>query len=412
MCHRCAAPLSRGGADGRRCLLPGCRARWHAGDCGGKLAAAGVDARQAASCPLHAAVCACGGGPVACHAERMRAKRRGGGSSGEKRARMASNSTSGGTAGTSVGDDSSTRSDGVLRGRLELAALRAALAEAAACGAVVGQRVREAARAAAVASSANTDGSAQAAFQGEPLPRALGELLKERGDTHAQAASDPSVKSLDDVCMDDEFLTLLASDLREGSADELELMPLATASDEALGGAVCEAVEGGRRAQRPDASRVRQKRPSPRWFAILDLLSLLCLTCVAWWTIKGVLEIECLLEVSMMGETSSSDDTDDDGGVIDQGDGGRARLVECSSPLRTELDSHPGRIVAIGALTLTLLGLAFISLLNAGNAIRRTGRRAEALRTHCCKAARRIHAHLHRRAPEISPLVANDAVVV
>ena len=175
---------------------------------------------------------------------------------------------------------------------------------------------------------------------------------------------------------------------------------------------MCEAVEGGRRAQRPDASRVRQKRPSPRWFAILDLLSLLCLTCVALWTIKGVLGIECLLEVSMMGETSSSDDTDDDGGVIDQGDGGRARLVECSSPLRTELDSHPGRIVAIGALTLTLLGLAFVSLLNAGNAIRRTGRRAEALRTHCCKAARRIHAHLHRRAPEISPLVANDAVVV
>ena len=224
----------------------------------------------------------------------------------------------------------------------------------------------------------------------------------------------PAVHARSLVVSSASVMTLLTAARRPVAqcADELELMPLATASDEPLGGAVCEAVEGGRRAQRPDASRVRQKRPSPRWFAILDLLSLLCLTCVAWWTIKGVLEIECLLEVSMMGETSSSDDTDDDGGVIDQGDGGRARLVECSSPLRTELDSHPGRIVAIGALTLTLLGLAFVSLLNAGNAIRRTGRRAEALRTHCCKAARRIHAHLHRRAPEISPLVANDAVVV
>ena len=77
VCHKCAAPLTRVDT-GRKCRMPGCGVKWHANDCGKHLRSIGIPLEMVGYCPRCSKCCGCGGGPLLCHATRLRQVRKGG----------------------------------------------------------------------------------------------------------------------------------------------------------------------------------------------------------------------------------------------------------------------------------------------------------------------------------------------
>ncbi|XRB17410.1 methyltransferase domain-containing protein [Pseudoscourfieldia marina] len=77
VCHKCAAPLTRVDT-GRKCRMPGCGVKWHANDCGKHLKSIGIPPEMVGYCPRCSKCCGCGGGPLLCHATRLRQGRKGG----------------------------------------------------------------------------------------------------------------------------------------------------------------------------------------------------------------------------------------------------------------------------------------------------------------------------------------------
>lgn len=71
-CHKCGSSFK----SERWAECATCACKYHLHDCGSRYVAAAVNLARTAACPRCTLLCGCSGGPVLCHTQATKAKRR------------------------------------------------------------------------------------------------------------------------------------------------------------------------------------------------------------------------------------------------------------------------------------------------------------------------------------------------